>query len=113
MKLASAIKKFSSSDRFYFSTLGAILIMNLLDAVFTLIWVEGGFTEELNPIMVEALSLGPVAFMVLKLSLVSLAVWLLWMRRQKKIARILVPALALVYCSVVGIHLCMVAHAIL
>ena len=113
MKLVSAIKKFSCSDRFYFSMLGAILVMNLLDAIFTLVWVEGGFTEELNPIMVEALSLGPVAFMTLKLSLVSLAVWLLWIRRRKKIARMLVPPLALVYCSIVGIHLCMVAHAIL
>tara|TARA_Y100000310_G_C20435183_1_gene693374 strand:- start:65 stop:406 length:342 start_codon:yes stop_codon:yes gene_type:complete len=113
MMFSHVVKKVFGSDRFYFSTLGAILIMNLLDAIFTLVWVEGGFTEELNPIMVEALSLGPVAFMMLKLSLVSLAVWLLWNRRQKKIARILVLPLALVYCSVVGIHLCMVAHAIL
>ena len=87
--------------------------MNLMDAVFTLIWVEGGIAEELNPIMVEALSWGPAAFMSLKLSLVSLAVWLLWNRRQKKVARILVPPLALVYCSVVGVHLCMIVHAIL
>jgi len=113
MRFPHAVKKLFGSDRFYFSTLGAILIMNLMDAVFTLIWVEGGFTEELNPIMVEALSLGPAAFMTLKLSLVSLAVWLLWNRRRKKIARILVPPLALVYCTIVGIHLCMVTYAIL
>ena len=113
MKVVSVIKKVFCADRFYLFTLSAILVMNLLDAVFTLIWVEGGHAEELNPIMVEALSLGPVAFMMVKLSLVALGVWLLWLRRRKMVAQILVPPLALVYCSVVGIHLWMVAHAIL
>ena len=113
MRFPHTIKKAFCSNNFYLFTLGAILVMNLLDAVFTLIWVEGGIAEELNPIMVEALSLGPAMFMFLKLTLVSLAVWLLWNRRQKKVARILVPPLALVYCSVVGIHLCMIVHAIL
>ena len=113
MKSTTKIRKSFYSDRFYLFTLGAILVMNLIDAVFTLIWVEGGFTDELNPIMVEALSMGPVVFMALKLTLVSLAVWLLWFRRRRRVARLLVPPLALVYCSVVGIHLSMIAHAIL
>jgi hypothetical protein len=113
VKFIRTIEKISGSENFYLFTLGAIVVMNLLDAIFTLVWVEGGLAEELNPLMVEALILGPLAFMALKLSLVSLAIWLLWLRREKRLARVLVPPLALVYCSIVGIHLCMAAYTIL
>lgn len=60
----------------------ALLVLNLLDAIFTLGYVQLGAAEEANPLMALPLANGPLAFMLIKLSLVSLGVTLLW-RLQK------------------------------
>ena len=102
---------FEKIDHYYWA-LVSLVIMNFLDAVFTLLWVEGGWATEMNPMMAEALSMGPGAFILIKLGLVSLAVTLLWMRREHIVARMLVPPLALIYCCVVTFHLLFMGNVI-
>lgn len=66
--------------------LGAVLVLNLLDAIFTLIAVKAGIAAEANPLMELLLSHSPVRFMVTKLALVSLGVWVLWRFRDRRTA---------------------------
>ena len=70
----------------YFLLASALIIMNLIDAVFTLGFVELGAATEANPIMEILLSSGPVLFVIGKMGLVSLGVVLLWRFRHVKAA---------------------------
>ena len=112
MNIVKTIKNIFVKTDHYYCALVSLIIMNLLDAVFTLYWVEAGLATELNPFMAEALHMGPLVFILIKLGLVSLAICLLWMRRDNKIAQMLVPPLTLVYCCVVSVHLLFVGNII-
>ena len=70
----------------YFLLASALIVMNLIDAVFTLGFVELGAATEANPIMEILLSCGPVMFVIGKMGLVSLGVMLLWRLRHMKVA---------------------------
>ena len=59
------------------------LVLNLLDAVFTLLWVYAGLATEANPLMYELVHEYPVPFVITKLALVGLGSLLLWRLRRK------------------------------
>ena len=61
----------------------SVLVLNLVDAVFTLIWVTSGHAVEANPLMAAALDKSPLYFMIAKLALVSGGVALLWRTRPR------------------------------
>ena len=63
-----------------------ILTLNLLDAVFTLIWVNAGLAREANPLLADIVRDQPVVFVVVKCSLVALASLLLWRYRYRPLA---------------------------
>ena len=83
----------------------AVIILNLLDAVFTLLWVESGVASEGNPFMGQAMAHGPVGFMAIKLALVSLCVGLLWRLRYRRAAATALVTCALAYSAVMIVHL--------
>ena len=85
--------------------LKAIICLNLLDAVFTMIWVMGGIAEEANPLMEYLLSESPAAFMCYKVLLVNMCVGLLWRLRSRKFARIAIIPVLITYISVVTFHI--------
>lgn len=89
---------------------GAILILNLLDAIFTIGWVQLGAAEEANPLMALPLASGPLAFMVVKLSLVSLCVALLWRLRARPTAIAALYGGATVYTMLLAYHVSSVQH---
>ena len=64
----------------------AVVLLNLLDAVFTLVWVESGVATEANLLLEAILSRSAIAFVVVKMSLVSMGVLLLWRQRQRRLA---------------------------
>ncbi|MEZ4362166.1 MAG: DUF5658 family protein [Kofleriaceae bacterium] len=64
----------------------AVVIGNLLDAVFTLIYTHVGLAEEANPLLRAVLADSPVRFMLVKLGLVSMGVALLWRLRRRRSA---------------------------
>ncbi len=84
---------------------GAILILNLLDAIFTLAYTGSGLAAEGNPLMDRALAYSPVSFMVVKLSLVSLGVLLLWRLRARRAAGFALIGSAVAYSSLLVYHL--------
>ncbi|MBZ0233312.1 MAG: DUF5658 family protein [Deltaproteobacteria bacterium] len=93
-------------------TAGLVIILNLLDALWTLCFVEAGVANEANPLMSSALGHGPVSFMVLKLALVSLSVLLLWRLRHRRSANVALYSGATAYSLVVAYHLANAHHLV-
>jgi hypothetical protein len=83
----------------------AVVILNLLDAVFTIIYTNAGYASEANPLMAVALASTPVVFVLAKVSLVSLGVLLLWRVRDRAFAAFGIVATAAAYALVVLYHL--------
>ena len=90
---------------------GAILVLNLLDAIFTLVLVTAGLAVEANPLMETALARSPMAFMLAKLSLVSLGILFLYRMRHHRFAAVALIGSAVVYAAVVAYHLSGLAAA--
>lgn len=82
-----------------------ILILNLADAVFTLLYTGFGLAVEGNPLMDQAMIRGPIPFMVVKLALVSGGVLLLWQLRQRRAAVVAIAGGAAAYTFLIAYHL--------
>lgn len=82
----------------------ALLVLNLLDAVFTLFWVGFGLAHESNPVLRELAHHQPVAFVCAKLGLVGLGSALLWQQRQQPLAVIAIFLAFLVYYGLLLAH---------
>ena len=86
-------------------SLRLVILLNLMDALYTLAWVHWGWASEANPIMAGALDIGPAIFILSKIALVSLSVYTLWQNRDRALARLAVIPLAALYAFVGGQHL--------
>lgn len=87
-----------------------VLVLNLLDAIFTLVWVRLGLAREANALIRDLVDHHAVAFVLAKLGLVSLGSWLLWTRRDHPGAVIGIFAAFLAYYAVLLIHLSYSSH---
>jgi len=85
--------------------LGALLVLNLFDAVCTSLWVSAGIVTEGNPLMAAAIDQGYGAFVLGKVALVGLGALALYRLRERRIARLAVLPAALLYSFVVGTHI--------
>lgn len=83
----------------------AVVILNLLDAIFTLTYTSSGVATEANPVMNHALDSGPLMFMIVKLSLVSLAVLFLWRMRHRRTAVAGLVGASVTYTTLLLYHL--------
>ena len=63
-----------------------VVVLNIIDAVMTILYVRAGLASEANPLMAAALNHSALAFLVLKLSLVVLCVSFLWRLRHQRFA---------------------------
>jgi len=84
---------------------GFIVVLNLLDAMFTLAYTGSGLATESNPLMDHVLAASPVLFMLAKLSLVSLGVLVLWRLRDRRAARYGLLGAAGAYTTLLVYHL--------
>lgn len=66
--------------------LSLTVVLNLIDAALTLLFVRAGLAAEANPLMQELLERGPLAFVLGKLLIVSLGATLLWRCRERALA---------------------------
>ena len=85
--------------------LTSLIALNVFDAFMTLMWTHHEIAEEINPAMLYLLSLSPVLFVVVKLTLVFLGSVLLWRMRQFKITEYTCYLLNVVYVIIALIHL--------
>ncbi|MBT8398696.1 MAG: hypothetical protein HKO65_00530 [Gemmatimonadetes bacterium] len=63
-----------------------VLLLNLLDGVFTLIWVEYFGAGEKNVMLSDLVHTSALMFMLVKLTLVSLGILFLWRNRSNAFA---------------------------
>lgn len=89
-----------------------LLVMNLLDAVFTLTFLQIGVAEEANPIMRLANESSPVSFMAIKLGIVNLGVAVLASYRDAVLARLALQIAVAIYAVIVTWHLAFLAHVL-
>lgn len=82
-----------------------LLVLNLVDAVFTLLWVGAGLAREANPLFADLVRRQPVSFAAAKLVLVGLGSLLLWRLRHRPLAVISIFCSFLVYYAVLLQHL--------
>lgn len=64
----------------------AVIVLNLLDIVFTLIWVGARRAEEANVLLDNLVNDHPLLFVLTKILLVSLGSFLLWKHRSHPFA---------------------------
>lgn len=83
----------------------AVIILNLIDAVFTLFWVTAGVGEEANILLQDIINNRPVLFMAVKIALVSLGSLLLWRYRKHPVAAFGIFLAFVVYYLIVLYHL--------
>jgi hypothetical protein len=87
------------------SMLAAVVVLNMLDGILTIGWIESGRAVELNPLMDYLLGTHPVLFIFTKMLLVCLGVLLLWRFRAKTSAVISIYLCLAVYSGLLLYHL--------
>ena len=83
----------------------AVLILNLIDALFTLLWISGGLAREANPFLDQLVIENPVTFAIAKLALVGMGSLLLWRFRHRGSAVIAIFVAFLAYYLVLLWHI--------
>lgn len=91
----------------------ALLLLNLVDGLFTLTFLQWGVAEELNPLMRAAWLHSPLTFMLAKLTLVHAGLVLLCLHRDQPAALYSLRAGALLYGAIDAYHLGFAAHLLL
>jgi len=66
--------------------LRSVLVLNLLDGILTLVWVKQGLAEEANLFLRGLVHNNPVAFILVKISLVSICSLVLWKNKKQPFA---------------------------
>jgi hypothetical protein len=80
---------------------------SILDALLTLLHLQDGGCEA-NPLMYLALAYGPTFFVVLKLSITGMAVWILAVHQHFPLAVRGLHGLALGYGMILAYHLALI-----
>ena len=103
----------TSLGAFYISPASvALLLLNLLDGLFTLTFLQMDVAEELNPLMRAAYESSPLVFMVAKLIIVNAGLTLLCMHRGLRASRLAIRAGALIYAVINVYHLAFLTHLV-
>lgn len=82
-----------------------LVVLNLLDAVFTLYWIQAGLAVELNALMRDLVVENALGFVLVKLALVSLGSYWLLLYRGHRFAVAGLTVSLLVYLGVLLHHL--------
>ncbi|MBI3181143.1 MAG: hypothetical protein HYZ28_03265 [Myxococcales bacterium] len=86
------------------------MLLNLLDGLFTVGFLQVNVAEEANPLMRLAYDTSPLAFMAAKLLAVQGGVLVLWSQRQVPLAQSALRGAAWLYGGLVAWHLAFLAR---
>jgi len=81
-----------------------LVLLNAVDGVLTIAWIETGHFTEANPLMSHLLSTHPVLFITVKMALVCLGLMLLWRYRDHLLAVFSIFLCFTAYCYVLTAH---------
>ena len=82
-----------------------VLTLNLLDAIFTLVWINAGLASEANPLLADIVRDHPVVFATVKLGLVAGGSFLLWRYRSRPLAVVGIFVAFIVYYLLLLYHI--------
>jgi hypothetical protein len=82
----------------------ALLIMNGVDGLMTIVWVTTARAVEINPLMALLLDIHPALFMGFKCTLVSLGAILLWRHRKNTLSVLSLATACAAYFIVLTHH---------
>ncbi|MGB7203507.1 MAG: DUF5658 family protein [Pyrinomonadaceae bacterium] len=82
-----------------------LFVLNLLDALLTIIWVRGGVATEGNQLMASLLDIGSLPFLGVKIAMGTVTAIVLLKSRNHPLARYGVAIALGVYIGLMGIHL--------
>lgn len=82
-----------------------LFLLNLLDAILTIIWVRSGVADEGNALMARLLEVGDFTFLGTKIAIGTFAALVLLRWGNRRLARYGIAVALAVYVSVMGIHL--------
>jgi hypothetical protein len=84
-----------------------LMIFILIDLTATIYWIANDLGHEANPIMAFFLEISPLLFVIAKLGLSAVGIWILYFFRRRFTATIfkILLALNLVYISLFVYHL--------
>lgn len=85
--------------------LRAVLVLNLVDAIMTMAWIESGQATEANPLMADLVHHVPALFVLVKTALVGFGCLILWRRRKRPLAIVSSFIAFLLYYWIVLYHL--------
>ena len=102
------VDRFTGQDM---ALLVSILLLNLSDAFFTLLWVQRGGTEA-NPFMAFMLELGDGFFLAQKCFMVGIWLIILIVHKNFRLARIGLFSLAALYLLLLAGHLSLLSHGV-
>lgn len=89
-----------------------VLVLNLLDAIFTLWWVRWGLALEANLMIDRLIDDAPLVFVAVKLGLVGMGSWLLWRHRERGAAVVAIFVAFLAYYLILLYHLQYASHVV-
>lgn len=82
-----------------------LYVMNVIDALLTIYWVESGIATEANGIMDAFLAQGVMPFLFVKLGMGTFAAVVLLIGSDYKLARVGLAVALCLYTLTMGIHL--------
>ena len=82
-----------------------ILILNVIDAVMTVVWISDRAATEANPLLYQLPQTHPVLFVLVKTSVVSGGSFLLWRHRDRPLAVVSIFVAFLAYYFLLAWHL--------
>lgn len=89
-----------------------LVVLNLLDGLFTLTFLQMNVAEELNPLMRVAYLHSPLSFMAVKLMIVSMGLALLCLHRSMSLSQRAIQAGAALYTVIDIYHLAFLTHLV-
>ena len=89
-----------------------IIFLNVLDAIFTLYWINTGLAKEANVLLRNLVENHPLIFVVVKFTLVLAGTYILWRNRNNQYAVTGLFLAFLVYYALLLYHIGYFSHLI-
>lgn len=88
-----------------YAILYVVFMLNLVDAMLTLVWIKLGIAVEANPIMAYMLSAGDGWFIAIKIIAIAVACTILSSLKRYRLAKIVAISACALYVAITLLHL--------
>src|SRR4051794_28595775 len=82
-----------------------LFLLNLCDGLMTIVWVRAGVATEANSLMAGLLDIGNLPFMAAKIGMGTFAAIVLYIGRDRPLAKYGIGLALAIYVGLMGLHL--------